>query len=249
MIKKRLYGIFSIVLLGLALGNQSIAQTSISDSTLKDSLPTLPPLSVVLDSALKNSAAVQFRYQEIIAKQASLKSEKNYWSRNVGLQADTRYGTFDNFSSNNNGSSTSIFNTTSKQLNYGVGVYLKFPIQDILDRKNQIKRATAELTQSKLLAKTQEEEVTALVIKLYQDFLLKDKLLKIYASSMGNARANSSMIETEFRNGKISVAEYVRVSDIATRVETDFEKAKTEYNTAKLLLETVVGFKFTTNQY
>lgn len=223
-------------------------QSSYSQSPNLDSSSNseiiIPPLEVILDSALKHNAAVKFRVLDILAKNANLRSEKNYWMRNLGIQADSRYGTFDNYSLSNNTQSTTISNSTSQQMNYGVGLYLKFPIVDLIDRKNQINRAKAELEQSKQMAENQKTELTQLIIKLYEELLLKQRLLSIQSSAIGNARVNQEMIETEFRNGIITVTEYVRVSDIVTRVESDYEKAKSEFSSAKLVLEEIAGFSF-----
>lgn len=242
---KKLLFLFSCTTALFCIGNVARAQ-SVSDST--DIIPkteiVIPPLADLIDSALKYNASIKFRVLDIEAKDASLKSEKNYWTRNLGVQADSRYGTFDNFSTNNNGINTTNFITNSKQLNYGFGVYMKFPIIDIVDRKNQIKRANAELDQAKSMAEVQQDEVRQLIIRQYQDVLLKQKLLNLNAHALGNSKINSEMVETEFRNGLIQVSEYVRILDIVSRVETDYEKAKTEFITAKMILEDMVGFTF-----
>lgn len=225
--------------------NTRISAQETSDSIIIGNAIVIPPLADLLDSALHRNAVVRFRQLDIEAKNASLKSEKNYWTRNLGIQADTRYGTFDNFSLNNNGVTTTKFNTTSTQMNYGFGVFMKFPIVDMIDRKNQVKRANAELEQAKSMAQAQQEELRQQVIRQYQDVLLKQKLLNIQSLALGNARVNVDMIEKEFRNGLIQVSEYVRISDIVSRVESDYEKAKTEFITAKMILEDIVGFAFT----
>jgi outer membrane protein TolC len=205
----------------------------------------LPPLADLIDSALKHNATVRFRSQEVNAKEYNLKSQQNYWTRNLGIQADSRYGTFDNYSSSASGQSTTILASTSRQLNYGMGAYIKFPIGDIIDRKNLVGKAKVELEQAKSMAEAQQDEIRQLVIHQYEDLLLKQRLLRIRAQAFGNARVNSEMVETQFRNGIIPVSEYVRISDIVSRVESDYETAKTDYTTAKMILEDIVGFIFT----
>lgn len=220
------------------------AQPGSENILVKEHQIIIPSLTDLIDSALNHNALVKFRLLEINAKNSNLKTKQHDWTRNLGVQADSRYGTFDNFSSNNNGLSTSIFNTTSRQLNYGIGVYMKIPIMDILDRKNQVKRANVELEQAKNMAEAQQDELRQLVIRQYQEVLLKQKLLNLQSIALGNARVNTDMVEKEFRNGLIQVSEYVRISDIALRVEVDYEKAKTDFITAKMILENIVGFTF-----
>ncbi len=240
--KKILYSVPLICLL-LSVAGSINAQTA-ADTARKENKLVIPPLADILDSALKYSPFLQYRKLEIEAKHANLQMEKNYWTRNLGFQADTRYGTFDNFSSTNNGLSTTVFNATSKQLNYGLGLYMKFPIGDLLNRKSQIKKANTELEQARSMAQAQEEELRQTIIKLYQDVLLKQRLLNIQSLALGNAKVNMDMVDKEFRNGVIPVSEYVRISDITTKVEADYEKAKTDFTTARMILEELAGFPF-----
>jgi outer membrane protein TolC len=237
------------ILLPLLLFFQnSYSQNIQTDSIAKSTEIIIPPLEIILDSAIRKNPSVKFRILDIVAKNAVLRSEKNYWLRNLGVQADTRYGTYDNFALNNNTQSTTILNSTSRQMNYGVGLYLKFPFVDIVDRRNQIIRASAEVEQARSMVEVQETELTQLIIRLYEDLILKQRLLNIQSLAIGNARVNMEMIETEFRNGIITVTEYVRVSDIVTRAESDYEKAKTDFTSAKMVMEEIAGFSFTNYQ-
>lgn len=242
--KKTVLTIIIIATVVTSYGNQLLAQVSYKDSLAKSNSIIFPPLTTLIDSAIKNNAAVRFRQQNIDAKDASLKSEKNYWTRNFGLMAESRYGTFDNYFYKTDGPSSDFYNSTNKQMNYMLGLYLKFPIVDMVDRKNQVKRATAELDQAKSLVEVQEQEIRQLVIRQYQDVLLKQRLVNIQSVALGNAKVNLDMVEKEFRNGQIPVSEFVRISDIVSRVETDYEKAKTEFITAKLILEDITGLSF-----
>ena len=237
------------ILLPLLLFFQnSYSQNIQTDSIAISTEIIIPPLEIILDSAIRKNPSVKFRILDIVAKNAVLRSEKNYWLRNLGVQADTRYGTYDNFALNNNTQSTTILNSTSRQMNYGVGLYLKFPFVDIVDRRNQIIRASAEVEQARSMVEVQETELTQLIIRLYEDLILKQRLLNIQSLAIGNARVNMEMIETEFRNGIITVTEYVRVSDIVTRAESDYEKAKTDFTSAKMVMEEIAGFSFTNYQ-
>jgi outer membrane protein TolC len=160
------------------------------------------------------------------------------------VQADIRYGTFDNFSTNTSeGQSPAVLATRSSQTNYGVGAYIKFPLQDLVNRKNQVRMAQSELDQAHSMAEAQRDEVTQLVIKQYNDVLLKQRLLKIRSKNLSTARVNMEMVEKEFQNGVVSVTEYARISDIVARNESDFETARTDYVTAYMILEEIIGFR------
>jgi outer membrane protein TolC len=203
-----------------------------------------PPIEQLIDSAIKHNSNVKYRNLDIDAKEALLKTQHNVWLRNLGIQGVANYGTFDYFNSNSNNQSTTVLNTNSKQFNYGMGVYLKLPFYDVIDRKNQLNVAKIQLEQSKSIAQVQIDELRQIVIRLYEDILLKQKLLNIKSQSWGNAKVNMEMVEKEFRNGTIPVSEFVRVSDIVSRTEAEYETAKTDFISARKILEEVVGFSF-----
>jgi len=203
----------------------------------------IPKLSVLIDSALVNNGMVSYRLLEIQAKEANLKSKKRYWTRNFGIQADSRYGTFDNYSTISGDNSSINLASDTQQMNYNVGFYLKFSVFDVVNRRSQIKQAKVEIAQAKELVEFQKEEIVEKVIRYYQDLILKQNLLELKASNQGSARVNMEMVEKGFRNGLIPISEYVRISDMTSRIATDFEKAKSDFFVSKKLLENLTGVK------
>ena len=89
--------VFTVYSQNNSLGNQ----TESSDQLL------IPDIEILIDSALVNSGMLNYRIDQIEVKKGNLKSKSRNWTRNFGLQADTRFGTFDNFSNNVSGSNTS----------------------------------------------------------------------------------------------------------------------------------------------
>ncbi|UCE92828.1 MAG: TolC family protein [Flavobacteriaceae bacterium] len=232
-----------IIILILVSGSLTVnAQQSLETDSKPNSYKLLiPELNVLIDSALANNGMRNYRILEIEAKSSNLKSKRRAWTRNFGIQADTRYGTFDNFSSNISGPNTTTLSSYTKQLNYGIGLYLKIPLFDFLNRKAEIKQANAELAQAESLVKSQDDEIKEMVIRYYEDLILKQNLLELEAINLGSARVNMEMVEKEFRNGLIPIYEYVRVSDITSRVAAQYEKSKSEFLVSKKLLENLAG--------
>ena len=206
----------------------------------------LPPLSKIIDTAMKINPNVRFRDLQISISKSTLKAKRLEWTRNLGLQADARFGTFDNFSSNlsSSSSASTMIATRSNQLNFGVGASLKLPIYDYLNRKNQNNEARDLIGQAEAMAESQRTELRQAIIKQYNDLLLKIKLLKIKSKFIETARINMEMLEKEFRSGVISMSEYSRISETVTRSEADFESAKLDFITSYMVLEEIVGIKF-----
>ena len=220
------------------------AQDTITDTEAPDTFKLLiPELEVLIDSALVNNGMLGYRKNEIEVKKANLKAKRRNWTRNFGIQADTRYGTFDNFSSNVSGPNTVTLASTTTQTNYGVGLYLKIPVFDIFNRKSDIKQAKAEISQAESLVEFQEYEIRETVIRYYEDLILKENLLEIQAINLSDAKVNKEMAKKEFTNGQMEIYEYIRISDITAGVATEFEKAKSNLLLAKKLLENYTGVK------
>jgi hypothetical protein len=58
---------------------------------------------------------------------------------------------------------------------------------------------------------------------------------------LGNARVNMEMVEKEFKNGLIAISEYVRISDMTSRIAAEFSEAKSDFVVSKKLLENLTG--------
>jgi outer membrane protein TolC len=112
---------------------------------------------------------------------------------------------------------------------------------DIFNRKSEIKQAKAEISQAENLLKLQENEITEIVIRYYEDLILKENLLQIQAANLSDAKVNMEMAKKEFTNGQIELYEYIRISDITAGVTAEFEKAKSNLLLAKRLLENYTG--------
>jgi outer membrane protein TolC len=194
---------------------------------------------------MNNDPYVKFREMQIIINNCKLKASKTEWLRNIGIQADVLYGTFDNYSTNNSGGSTpTSFGSSNTETKYGYAGYIKLPLYDVANRKNQIKLAKTEVLQALSMAEVQRNEVRLMVIKQYNDLVLKQKLMKIKYKYIETARINMEIVEKEFRNGVISMDEYARISDGVARSEADLESSRIDFITAYLTLEEIVGFKF-----
>lgn len=231
------------LILTIAIFSFNVAESQSIDIDNKDDI-VLPPLQVVIDSVLHRNGMLKYRKQEIGVKESTLASERIYWTKNLGFDAQNSYGNTNNNSTNFAGISNTSAVTTTTQFSYSVGLYLKIPIYDLINRKHQVHLARFELDAAKSMAQFQEDEIRQTIIKMYQDLIFKQKILKIKSKSLGDNEVNMQMVEKEFRNGVVPVAEYVRITSIASNVEADYESAMSEFIIAKKLLEDMAGFVF-----
>ena len=222
------------------------SQESKEFDLMKDNIESmLPPLETIIDSAIAKNPYVKFRDLQIEVNQYKLKDSRTQWTRDMGVQTDIRYGTFDNFSTNTSGGQNpALIASRSSQTNYGAGAYIKLPLYDVVSRKNQIRLAKAEIEQAQNFSIVQRNELRQQVIKQYNELIIKQRILRIRSKYAETSRVNIEMVEKEFLNGVVSVTEYSRISEIVSRAETDFESAKMEFRNAYMILEEIVGIKF-----
>jgi len=236
-----------IVLVNGCLCNFGLSQVpSLNEISRPQNGINIPPLQVLIDSTINNNSLVRFSREEIIAKQSDLKSEKTDWTKNFGIQGEGTYGNYNNNSLRFADNATNLTASSITQLNYTAGLYFKLPLFDVLNRKNQMQRGKIEISQARNLAEAQIDEIRQIVIKQYEDLVLKQKLLDIQSKNLGNAKVNMEMVEKEFRSGVISIYEYVRLSDLTSRIKSDYENAKSNFLLSKKLMENLVGFSLTT---
>jgi outer membrane protein TolC len=240
------YQLIILLLTCCVLQLAGMAQSGNLFDPLKDDISEkLPKLSVLIDSALAYNPALKFNNLQISVNQGNLKSTRSQWTQNFGVQANYGYGTFDYIYNNSLGSAQPGTYTLSQSLNqYGVGAFLRIPFSDVVNRRNLINVAKAEVQQAQSLVATQQAVVREQVIRQYNDLILKQRLLRIVSKYLETARINMQMAEKGFTNGTLTVDDYSRVSEISARTETEFETARMDFLTSYQILEETVGMKF-----
>ena len=110
-----------ILLLGVING---VSQTYKEPDILKSDIePVLPSLGNLIDSAIAHNPTVRYRDLQIIVNKCQYKANRTQWLKNLGIQADVRNGTFNNFStSTSEGQNPDLLASRSNQTNYGVGL-------------------------------------------------------------------------------------------------------------------------------
>ena len=240
------YGFQILILTIITNWYSSLAQDVNSIDILKDDIEfMLPPLETLIDSAIANNPNVKFSDLQITVNRYKLRADRTLWTKNLGIQTDIRYGTFDNFSTNTSeGQNPSLIASRSNQMNYGAGAYIKLPFYEIVNRKNQINIDEAEIEQAKYFSLVQQKELRQTVIKQYNDLIVRQRILKIKSRYAETSRINMQMVEKEFSNGIISVSEYASIAESVSRTETDFETSRMDFLTTFMILEEIVGIKF-----
>lgn len=232
----------ALLLLLLGWGLNTNAQTTPTFNPLVDDIMEIvPPLSVLIDSAVQQDPYVRFRNLQLYVENCKIKSVKNEWTQYLGVLTEMRYGSYDQFTSS--GGST-LSTPASKDLRWNASGYVQLPLRSFINRKNQIKQADLEKAQAVSMMQVQKQEVEMKVIRQYNDLVLKQKLMKITSRSKETLEISMQLAEKNFTNGSLPMNEYAMITENYKRAATEFATAEVEFQASYQLLEVLTGMTF-----
>jgi outer membrane protein TolC len=243
--KVRIYNYLFLLIIGLSSSTSLWAQNQDEVEEIASIVDKLPPLQALIDSAILNSPAIKFQDAEILKNQLNIRITKNNWTKNLGINGDFLYGTYDNLSLDP-ATGTSTINTKVES-RYATGIFIRLPLYDAINTKNEVGIASYELEQAKQLKESRIQAVRQLVINQYYDVVYNERLLNILSRNQQSADLQLQMAEKQFTNGQISIEDLARITEINNDALVSFEKAKIELNTSYLILQEIVGFTFNLN--
>ena len=240
------HALFLLLFLGLLSPGTGIAQQGSEFDPVRDEISSrIPPLQTLIDTAIARDPYVKFRNLQLIINECKLRASQYDWTRSLGIQFNLGYGNFYNYSSSaTTGVTPHDVATNRSETKYNGAFYIYMPLYMVIGRRSQIILAKTEIEQSQNMAEVQRNETRQLVIRQYNDLILKQRLFKLKLKYLETARINLQIVEKEFTNGVIAVTEYTRISEIVSRAEADYEGCRIDFLTAYMVLEEVVHIKF-----
>ena len=234
--------IFSI----LTITTTSLAQRNgqqYIDPLSDDITQYIPPLSALKDSAVANAPQVQFENLKTDFYRYNVKTAKRDIWENMGLNAEVNRGRF-YFNNFNEGQDDRFYLSKSRRTNYLFGIFLKLPISSIIDRRNRINKEKKWVEISMARQRQVEKEIRREVVRLYNELIQSQRILKISNDYLQWTFAQMKMAENQFINGQLSVAEMTRLKEFQRRGQTEYEKQRASFKSAYDQLQELVGMKF-----
>ncbi len=243
----RTLGVLMIIFL---LSNHAFGQKRTVDSSrffnpiTNDITKKLPPLSVLIDSAAYNSPNIRhedlqqdyYRFEQLTAKREWLKDFILDWGTSM-----TRYDSWDQGNFIQIGQ---YYHYWSWRSNYAVGLTIRFPLLDWVDRRNQINKQKKLIEISMMQGEINRRFLTNLVIQQYYKLVQYQNYIKIYSKYQNFTMMQMQMAQNEFLNGEISTEEYTRLKSLQVSGAVNFQKAIANFNIEYRLLEVTTGMKF-----
>jgi hypothetical protein len=209
----------------------------------------LPPLSVLLDSAVVHAAQVKYEGLHAMRNRYEIIRARLEWTQYFGVNLDGSFGDWINhdfYLGGYNQGSTILTPAyiLSNRWDYAISFWVRFPLSSILKRKNEIMIGKKEVEMSLALRDQRANEARLLVIQYYNAMIQAQNKMKISNEYQDYTRIQMQMADLQFENKEIEVAEYARLKEIQTRGAYDFEQYKSEFSMNYQLLEETTGIKF-----
>lgn len=241
-----LFSCASAALAQIPTSNNNESDTILVFNPLIDNIvDKLPPLEVLIDSAIAHTPYIKMEEAEISVNNYLLQEKKKALLNFLFIDGDIAYGSSYDFSTNEStGSYPTDFSSNRFQSSYRVGLYLRIPIFEFTNYGTQIKIAKRNLEKGMLQREQKILELKQDVIFIYQDLIMYQEKLKVKNQAQLTTTLQVQLAEKEFLNGKISIAELSRLTEHHASNLYSFVEDRNLFYKQYLLLEQIVGMKF-----
>ncbi|MFH1297945.1 MAG: TolC family protein, partial [Bacteroidota bacterium] len=212
----------------------------IDDITLR-----IPPLDDLIDSAIVHSPNVKAVDAEIYMRKYMIKTARRDILTNFYLDAGLNIWYEDGLThtQSNFGDINSVL--ANRDISgYALGISVRMPLDDLMDRRNRVKHATKFMEQAFSEREYQIRLMRRDIIVQYNRLTINQKILKIANDNQIYMSLQMALAEKEFLNGQIGLYELARLNEMNRRAVTDFETSRNEFYNAYMILQEIVGIKF-----
>jgi len=223
---------------------QQIDSAMFFNPLVDDITKKILPLEALIDSAIANEPLIKLEDLEIAYARYDIKSARRDWTKNFGFDADLHYGTYWYNDRDELTQLGRFYLNESRRTNYWFGIYVKFPIFYIIDRKNEINKKKKLVEVSMVRKQERIRQIRELVITTYNELVQQQNLLIIANDFRQFSMVQMQMAELQYLNREIDIADYTRLKDYQTRGDLNFAEILGRFNIAYTLLEEIVGIKF-----
>jgi len=211
----------------------------------------LPPLSVLLDSAVVHAPQVNYEELHAARNRYEINRARQEWSQYFGINLDGSLGNWinsDEYLNNYNPTPNQPILTPpyirSTRWDYAVSFFVRFPLSSILKRKNEIMIGKKEVEMSLSLRDQRANEARKETILDYNAMISAQNKMKRSNDYQEYTRMQMLIADEQLKNKEIEIAEYARLKEIQVRGQLDFEQFKSDFSMNYQLLQEITGIKF-----
>lgn len=241
--------LFFILLVFALLSNATAAQQVKADADPDSVVITInkmiiPTLDVCTEAALANSPLLKATDQQVEALLQDIKIKKSSWLDYVQIDANSRYGLFNQLTVNQNtsgGLPDVAVQSNKEQFNYFAGITIKMPLSYFTNNTREQKKIRFSIKEAELKKEELKNEILKLVVTEY--FKLKNvyELLEFQQDNLQTTQLDYLKARADLQAGLLSTTEFASISTTYTKAVEAFSKTKNEYYTQFYILNILTG--------
>ena len=245
MLKKKIIVLFILLTISVSVSYSQNVDTSLFFNPITNDIQNkILPLEALIDSAIKNDPRVKMEALQIDYNRYQVTTARRDWTKNLGFQGNLDYGNLYYYDRDELTRLDRFYMTESRRTNFGAGLFFKFPLFYLIDRRNEINKNKKEVEISMMRRNVQIRLVRREVVEIYNKMLEQQALIRISNEYQQYSLVDMSMAELEFLNGEIPASELTRIKDYQTQRYLAFAESVWRFNYYLELLEEIVGIKF-----
>lgn len=206
---------------------------SSQDITLAD---YLPPLQVLIDSAIANSPEVNIAEYQVVSKEYDVQKLRNDWSQWVSVGGQYRYGALGRSTTNQD---ALLFPELT--VGYFISASVRIPLDYFITHGDEVKSAESQVNVLQEQKRAKKITVREEVIDIYNHLLLLQKLIKIANENRESSELIYQMAEDRFRDGETTLEELSNSTNMRASSASQYETLKSEFSETYGKLERLVG--------
>lgn len=206
--------------------------TEEGDSLVVNLATYLPPLKLLVDSAIANAPQVEYFLQRQKMFEYEEAATKKEWLDNIQFSANY----FD-------GTATAVAGQLNfGGLNYGIGV--RIPLGMLFTQADRVKMARASSLSEQAKREEQERLIIQEVEETYSKLFMLKNLIEVATEARESARFIYEQSETRFVRGELSLDELGQNTELKSKWATNYINLKNEFYVTFRKLQRLVGVPF-----
>jgi DNA-binding protein Fis len=244
---KTLSFITILILVVAAATAQTTTKTLRIKPTIIDSLSgvnKIPELKVFIESAIKNSPLLQANEREMEQILEKIKIEKKSWQDFIYLDANARYGLFNQLSISNSSVATAdqlAVQTANEQLNYYVGLSFRLPISKITSGRNELNVLKLDAKTSQSKKEQLKQEITLTVIDEYYKLLNFQESMDVLQDVVQTIEISYLKAVKDVESGTLDLSEFSTLVAARGKAKESYSKTKNDFYSQFYKLQVLSG--------
>lgn len=206
--------------------------SSVPDSLIVSLADYLPPLPMLIDSAIAHSPQVAYFEARVRAGEFAVSSTKKDWAKSVNVSA-----TF-------NGGTNNILQETINVVGTNYGARVTIPLSLFIGQKDRVEQARATMQSERARLEETKRMVRIEVIETYNEIFNLQRKLAI--TNEARQQANVIMVQShkKFIENDMGLEDLGRNTELKAKYANLFEDQRTAFSNAYFKLQRLVGVPF-----